>query len=141
MININATLLIQLANFLLLMFLLNRLLFRPMVRVLAERKARTEGRKERAAKVDAEAESVLADYRRQIQEAKAAADQSRSRLVRDGEAERNKLLGTAAREAEKTVTEIRARVRAEAEDARKALGREAEAIADEMATRILGRAL
>jgi F-type H+-transporting ATPase subunit b len=141
LININPTLLIQLVNFLLLMYLLNRLLFRPMLRVLQERKDRTEGRRERAAQADAEAESVLALYQKRLQEARTAADRIRTSLVREGEAERQKLVESAASEADKNLAQIRARVRAEAEEARATLRDEARRLAGAAAERILGRAV
>jgi len=139
LINLNPTLLVQLAVFLVLMFLLNRILFRPMVRVLDERHDRTAGRREKAAQLDAEAESMLASYQARVQEARAEADRARMALVRQGEAERQKLLDAAAADAEKTVATIRARVRSEAADARKDLHQEADRLAAAAATRILGR--
>ena len=141
MINLNPTLLIQLAIFLVLMFLLNRILFRPMVRVLEERHARTAGRREKAAQLDAEAESMLATYQARIQEARTEADRARMALVREGQAERQKLLDAATAEAEKTVAAIRARVRSEAAEARKGLQQEADRLADAAAARILGRTI
>lgn len=141
MINLNATFVIQLVNFLLLMFLLNHLLFRPMVRVLEERKKRTEGRKQKAAEVDAEAESIWAEYQKRLQEAKAEADVARTAMVRQGEGERQKILESAAAQADKTVAEVRARVRADAEEARKVLQAQARQLAGDMAQRILGRSL
>jgi F-type H+-transporting ATPase subunit b len=138
-IDLNATLLIQLANFLLLMFLLNRILFRPMLRLLAERQARTEGRRQKAAQLEADAQAVWEDYQKRLQEAKADADRVRTQLVRQGEAQRDKSLATAAAEAEKAVAQIRARVRAEADDARKSLNSQADRLAAAVAERILGR--
>lgn len=141
MINLNTTLLIQLANFLLLMYLLNRILFRPMVRLLDERRERTEGRRKKAAETEGQAQAIWDDYQKKVQEAKAEADRVRGQVVRKAEGEREKMLEAGAASAEKTVTQVRARVRAEAEDARKALRGEAERLAAAAAERILGRAL
>lgn len=141
MINLNATLIIQLINFLLLMFLLNRLLFRPMVRVLDERRERTQGRRERATEVDAEADAIWEKYQKSLHDARLEADRARSELVRRADAERQKLLDQASAQAEETVAQIRARVRAEAESARKALGEEAERLAGAVAQKILGRSV
>jgi len=138
-INLNATLLIQLANFLLLMYLLNRILFRPMLRVLAERQERTEGRRKKATQLEADAQAVWEDYQRRIQDAKADADRVRTQLIRQGETQRDKALEAASAEAEKAVAQVRARVRAEADDARKALKAEADRLAAAVAERILGR--
>jgi len=140
-INLNATLLIQLANFLLLMFLLNRILFRPMLRVLAERQARTQGRRKKASQLEADAQGVWEDYQKRLHEAKADADRIRTQLIRQGEAQRDKALETAAVEADKAVAQVRARVRAEADDARKSLKAEADRLAASVAERILGRAV
>ncbi|MHB8763903.1 MAG: F0F1 ATP synthase subunit B family protein [Deferrisomatales bacterium] len=141
MINLNATLLVQLVNFLLLMFLLDRLLFRPMVRVLEERKERTEGRRKKAAQADAEAESVWATYQKRIQDAKTAADRLRADVARQAEAERQRLVDAATGEAEKAVTTVRARVKAEAAEARKVLEADARRLAADAAHRILGRSV
>lgn len=139
MININETLVLQLINFLLLMFLLNRLLFRPLVRLLDERTARTEGRQAEATRAEAEADAKLADYEGKLRAARAAADEARGEVLRSAEAERQGLLAQAAAEAEHTVAEIRARVRSEADQARRALRAESNALATAAATRILGR--
>ena len=141
MINLNATLLIQIVVFLPLMVLLNRLLFKPMVRVLEERKDRTETRRKKAVQLDGEAEGLWAEYQKRVQEARADGDRTREQLVRQGEAERQKLVDAAGSQAEKTVTEVRARVRAEVQEARKALEAEAKALAGSAAQKILGRAV
>ncbi len=139
MININATLFIQLVNFLILMVLLDRILFRPMLRILEERRERTEGRRRQAERIDAEAEAIWADYQEKIQQAKTEADRLRTQIIRRAEAERQKLLARVAEESEKRLAEIRARIRGEVEEARKVLETEARALAEGMAERLLGR--
>ncbi len=139
MININATLFIQLVNFLVLMVLLDRILFRPMLRILEERRERTEGRRRQAERIDAEAEAIWADYQERIRQAKAEADRIRTEIIRRAEAERQKLLAQVAEESEKRLVQIRARIRAEVEEARKALEAEARVLAEGMAERLLGR--
>ncbi len=92
MINLNATLLIQLLNFLLLMFLLNRILFRPMLKVLEERRARTEGRRKQAAQLDVDAQAIWDDYQKRVHAAKAEADRDRAQTGRPGVAVGYKIL-------------------------------------------------
>lgn len=139
MIELNVTLLIQWGLFLTLMLLLNQLLFKPMVRLLDERKHRTEGRRKDASQAEAEAEAALADYQKKLQDARAEADRIRADLVRQGEGERTRLVGAAARQAETTVAELRARIQAETAQARKALQAEAGTLAASIAQTILGR--
>jgi F-type H+-transporting ATPase subunit b len=140
-ININATLLVQLVNFLLLMYLLNRLLFRPMLRVLEERRARTEGRRQQAAQLSSEGQALWDDYQKRLQAAKADADRTRTQVIRQAEGQRDRLLEAAAAEADKAVAQVRARLRAESEDARKALRAQVAPLAAAVAQRILGRAV
>lgn len=141
MISLNITLLIQLAIILTVMILLNQILFKPMLRILEERKARTEGRRKAAVELDGKAEAVWADYQKRIQEARVEADRTRTEFVRQGEDERRKITDAAADEAEKTTSTVRARIRAEAAEARKTLEAEARRLADSAAQRILGRSL
>jgi F-type H+-transporting ATPase subunit b len=140
-ISLNITLLIQIAIFLTLMILLNQILFKPMVRVLENRKAWTEGRRKAAAEAEAEAEGIWSEYQKRLQDARADADRVKSELVRQGEAERQKIVDAAAAQAEKTVGEVRAQVRAEVQEARKVLEVEARTLAAAAAQTILGRSV
>lgn len=141
MISLNITLLIQIAIFLTLMILLNQILFKPMVQVLANRRAWTEGRRKAAAEAEAEAEAIWAEYQKRLQDARADADRVKSDLVRQGDAERQKIVDAAAAQAEKTVNEVRAQVRAEVKEARKVLEVEARALASAAAQAVLGRSV
>ncbi|MBI5014746.1 MAG: ATP synthase F0 subunit B [Deltaproteobacteria bacterium] len=141
MISLNITLLIQIAIFLTLMILLNQILFKPMVRVLENRKAWTEGRRKAAAEAAGEAEAIWAEYQKRLQEARADADRVKSELIRQGDAERQRVVDAAAAQAEKTVAEVRAQVRAEVLEARKILEVEARALATTAAQAILGRSV
>lgn len=137
----NLTVVIQIAIILVLMFLLNAFLFKPMMRVLDERRARTAGRRERAAQAHAEAESILKDYESKIAAARSEADKLRLELVRQAEAERNRITELASSEAEKTVAEVKARVAAEAARAKEALKADVDGIGRSMAEKIAGRAV
>lgn len=139
MITLNITLLIQIAIFLTLMILLNQILFKPMVRVLENRRAWTEGRRKAAAEAEAEAEAIWNEYQRRLQDARVDADRVKSDLVRQGEAERQKVVDAASAQAEKTVAEVRAQVRGEVQEARRVLAGEAAALAAAAAQVILGR--
>jgi F-type H+-transporting ATPase subunit b len=140
-ISLNVTLLMQIAVFFTLMVLLNQLLFKPMVRVLEERRERTEGRRKKAVQIDAEADGIMAEYQKRIQDTKADADRTRDQLLRQGEAGRQKIVEAATSQAEKTVAEVRARVRAEAQEVRKVLEADARTLAAGVAQKILGRAV
>ena len=137
----NITLVIQMVTFLVLMVILDRLLFKPMMRVLNERKARTEGRRQIAADAEAEAGNIWESYEKDIIEAKASADLARVEVIRTAEAKRQAITAVATAESDKVLAEIRARVQADADVARDAVQAQVAGLAQEMAQKVLGRAI
>ena len=137
----NQTLIIQIIIFLVLMMVLNRVLFRPMLALLEERKKRTEGRREQALVAEDQAKEMWEDYQAKLAEARAKAESVRIELVRQGEAERQRLTDEASEEAKKTVEELKAQVQQQAVKAKEALAAEVDALSKMMAEKILGRAL
>lgn len=71
----DGTLLIHLLIVVAMVFVLNRTLFRPINRVLAEREAQTTGRLSEAKKLQADIENSLARYERGLREARTSAYQ------------------------------------------------------------------
>ena len=137
----NFTLVIQLVTFLVLMVILDRILFKPMLRLFNERKARTEGRRAAAAKATEKAEGIWDDYQGELAKVKAESDSSRMEVIREAEAKRQQITDVAMAEADKTVAGIRAKVSAETDAARGVLKAEVEALAKVMAEKIIGRAV
>ncbi len=110
-INLNITLVIQAINFLILILLLSRFLFRPLTEFLAKR---TEG----------------------IQRSLAEAEEAR-----EAEVERQRLQAAARTEAERVLAEARSEIAAETRRAKTALREEAVALSLAAAERVLGRAI
>lgn len=137
----NITLLIVMAIVLVLMVVLDKLLFKPMMGLLEERKARTAGRRARAEEASNEADGIWESYQASLAEARSGAEATRMELVREGEEERQRMTDAASAEAEKVVTETKAQVQAQAEQAREAVRAEVETLAKAMAEKILGRAV
>lgn len=137
----NITVLIQIALVLVLMVVLNTFLFKPMMGVLNERKARTAGRRERAAAAEAQADTIWGDYQKKLTVARSEAEKSRLEVVRQAETERAKITEVASAEADKTITEMKARIGAEGSRARETLKAEIEGLGKVMAEKIAGRAV
>ena len=73
MIEINFTLLIQAANFLLLIFLLNVVLYKPILKILEEREHRIDGQQAEAKKITDDSQALIDEYNRKLHEAKIEA--------------------------------------------------------------------
>ena len=134
------TLPILILVFTVLVFPLNRLIFRPIFRVLDARIDQIEGNRARGEQVAAQADGVLERYERSIQEVREDAERDRRARL---EAVRGETADRAARarsEAEAEITRAREQVAVVLADARSSLRSRAEELAAEAAGRLLGRA-
>jgi F-type H+-transporting ATPase subunit b len=140
-INLNVTLLIQAINFLILIALLSRFLWKPLTRFLGQRaegiqKALTEAQAARDAAArsqDEYAAQILATQR----ETAAIREQAR----RDVETERQRLLQASRAEAQRLVADAQAAIQAETKRAKLELRAEAVTLSLAAAERLLGRAI
>ena len=133
------TLALQSANFLVLVWLLYRLLYRPVREVIEKRRAQAAAAMDEAAHARAEADAARAHYEQQCAALAAENDAKRRDLHRDAEAERERIVGEARREAERLVAAARARIADERAAALEGLRGEAASLAAEMAAAILAR--
>jgi F-type H+-transporting ATPase subunit b len=127
--------------FVLLVFPVNKLLFHPIFRVLDERDARIEGARKRADAVSAEAEATLQRYRSGVRSARDEAESGRKQVLEQARREQAQLTGGARSEAEAEINRAREEVAGALTEARSQLREQAEALAREAATRVLGRSL
>ncbi len=139
LIDIDLTVLVQFALFLILFIVANKFLFQPYLKLRALRKSETEGARASADKMTAEADARLADYEKQLAVARAKANEE-ARKVRTEAAQHERETTDQARAAAmKAINEAQAKVRTETEAARVQLMPQADAIAKAIASKLLGR--
>lgn len=124
---------------LLLARILNGFLFKPVLAVLDERKrllAQATGSQEETSRLlDAKSKEHAARLAAAWREATVAVEAAK----RDAEGTRQQLVGEARQAAEKRVDEVKARIAAQSESARKELESSAKDLAKRMAGALLGR--
>ena len=139
MISINATLLLQVIHFLLLMFILDRLMLRPILKIIQDRAAHTEGTKNKALQLEQKIDALKVELRKREEDARKKAAEERSNIRSAGMGEAQVVLG----ESQKEVAAIRASAEAEADrEAAKTkphLKGEAAALVDVIIERVIGR--
>jgi len=140
-ISVDITLIIQFVNFIILMIILNMVLYRPLRRVLQQRQQTISGKQQAATDLEGQIEEKMNRYQQQLQEAKLKGNQERTALRQAALEEEAKTLGAAQQEASAQLQTIKERVAGEASAARDALKNETEALAGEIASKILGRKL
>ena len=127
--------------FLLLIYPVNKLLVGPLLRVLDERAERTSGALAKAEALTGEARATRADLEERLRQARARAQARRNAILADGEVDERAVLEAARTEAVGNIETMRHSVHAELISARAGLETETRALAREVATRVLGRAL
>jgi F-type H+-transporting ATPase subunit b len=132
---------ILVALFLLLVYPVNQLIFRPIFRVLDERDAKIAGTRKRAEKLFGEADEVLARYEGSVREVRAEAEQARKQVLEGARGDGGSKTAQARTEAEHEVAGARAEIAAALDVARGELRAQTEGLAREVAAQALGRRL
>jgi F-type H+-transporting ATPase subunit b len=140
-IELNLAFFVQLVNFGILVLVLNIFLYKPLRKVLADRRQVVDGAREKAAAVDLEVQEKMALYEVRLRDAKAVAAERRAESLKQAQAEETSVLEKARAEATASLGTIRSRVAKEAADARVLLKQQAELLSVDISEKILGRSL
>ncbi len=116
---------------------LDRVLFRPLTRVLEERDRMTRGAVERAAKHTEQAEAKTADYDRALQQVQQEIYRRREVSRRQALAQRDEILKQARRRAEDMVSEEREGIARNVEAVKGELSAETQALARQISQTVL----
>jgi F-type H+-transporting ATPase subunit b len=127
--------------FCLLVIPVNQLIFKPMFRVLDERAERIDGAKQRAERLEREADEVLARYERSVQEVREEAEVERRAHLDRARAESQDNTGAVRSEADQEIARARGALAESLESTRETLRAQARELAREAAARVLGRAV
>ena len=141
MIKIDWTILLQFFNFMVLMFILNILLYKPLRARLAKRREAIEGSHARAKDLAGQIDEKMATYQEQLQGAKQKGAQEKAMLKKQAAGQEAEILGAAHDEANVHLQQIKGQVANEAAEARSALKKETDDLAGMIAGKVLGRAL
>jgi F-type H+-transporting ATPase subunit b len=139
LISINATLLVQLASFLIFMVIFNRIMVRPLRRMMAERTVYVDTIVEEIKEADAALSEINHQIESQEDQVRNSAFQIQHRIEDEGQQEANDIVDQTRKE----ITEMR--LKAQNENAakitatRKQIESEAEPIADQMIAVLLGQ--
>jgi F-type H+-transporting ATPase subunit b len=125
---------------LLLATILNQLLFKPLVRVMAAREAAVASARQLAVRAATQARQASDEFDARTREARADVYRQMDDARRAALERRTELLAETRQQAEATIADATARVRAEAAEARARLDRDADVLATTIVERVLGPA-
>ena len=141
MINLNYTLLLTIINFLLLVYVLKRLLWGPLTKFLDDRAQRIED-SIRAAEVNREeAQRLVEQQEEALRQARAEAKKIVDRGIAEADREARRVRQEAAEQAAKIVEQGRSDIALEVEQAKLELQRQAADLSVALAEKVLRRSL
>lgn len=135
----DGSLVVILVLFIIFVFLMNRLLFKPVSRVLDERHTLTQGATNEARAARRRYQTRLADYESSIRQARAESyrlsEQQRAAALE----ERSRIIEQAKQEATAQIEQAKAEIEEQVGQARGALEVESRQIAEQISSTVLGR--
>ena len=139
MISVDWTLGLQFLNFAVLLFILNKILYKPLQKIITQRRETIQSSQLRAKDLQVEIDNKMQRYQQQLQDAKSAANDERNKLKKSGIEQEAALLTEAHHKAADRLLQIKAKVNREAVDASQKLKNEVDTLAGQIASKILGR--
>lgn len=131
----------QMINFLILLFVLNVLLYKPIRKVLLERKAKIQGLESGVEKATADLVSQEESYKNGLRQARSEGLKEKEAFVEEASKQEREIIDQINQKAQTNLARIKKQVADETEQARKALEKEVEAFAKTIGEKILGRAI
>lgn len=138
-IDIDGTVVVQFALFVVMYFVLKKFLFDPYLQMREKRAAGIEGVRGEAAALEKRAADLGAEYQRRLQAARAQAEEERVKLRTQGLDRERDLLAETRAAAQARVTSIRQQIAQQAQAAQRQLAAQAQPLARQIVRQVLGR--
>ena len=141
MIDINISLFYQLANFLILLIVLNVILFKPIRQIMLEREQGISSALEDAKAAQGRMQNLLEAYNTSLAEAKQKAAMAYNTFYQQGLDAQRDLIAAERTKAGEMLDKARAEILAASTAARADLRKEAERLSQDITSKLLGRAV
>ncbi len=141
MIDLNLTVILQLAIVLVLMILLADFLFKPFMKVVEGRKDWVEGAERKARELQQRMDELMERYKDAMAAAQAEGTNLRESIRRESLAKEMEILRRASDEAGGFLEDMKKKIAEETEQARATLRQQAQNLSKQIAEKILGRAI
>ena len=141
MLSVDYTLFIQIANFLVLLFILNLVLYKPIRKILLKRKEEFHAYEESIGEFESKSEEGSKDFSEGMITARKEGFQEKEGLKGQGLEEEKALIGSATASALEKIDEAKKNIDQTIQEAWAGLEKESAAFSKELAEKILGRSL
>jgi F-type H+-transporting ATPase subunit b len=140
MVSIDGSLFIQIVNFIFLIFILNIILYKPIRKVLIQRKEKITGLEQRIDMVGKDIKEKDGAFSLGIKEAKAKGLAEKGVLLQQAADEESEVIEKINKKAQADLAEIRTKIAKDVESVSESLRQELDSFANAIGQKILGRA-
>ena len=141
MISVDSSLFIQIANFLFLIWILNKIVYRPIRDMLAKRKDRVTGMEGGIESCLKEAQEKDVQFSEGIRAARSKGVAEKEKMIQSGEEEEKAIVRQINEKAQAELAKMRGKIAKDAEEVRQSLLQEVDKFANDIGEKILGRAV
>ncbi len=140
MVSLDGSLFIQIVNFIFLIFVLNIILYKPIRKVLIQRKEKITGLEQRIDTVGKDIKEKDDAFSQGIKEARAKGLNEKGILLQEGADEEREITEKINKKAQADLAEIRTKIAKDVESVSESLRQELDSFANAIGQKILGRA-
>ncbi len=137
MLEFNSWFFVLLVNFLVLLWIMNKILFQPLLKLFNERDKAISGSLEEARDMEIERETALDGLKQEFTKGKASAREKFEALRQEGLDKQKELLEKASSEASGILDKARAELQSESEKAREKLRSDVQRFSDEIVSKLV----
>jgi len=141
MIKIDVSVFIQIVNFLFLIWVLNRVLYKPIRKILLQRKDKVAELEQNIETSLSKADDKQKSYASSIKEARLNGLKEKEKNLQAAEDEEKKIIDKINKDAQAQLAEVREKIAKDTDDIRSSLLKEVDKFSDAIGQKILGRAV
>ena len=135
------SLIVQIANFLIIIWVLNIILYRPIRKILIERKEKITSLEQNVEKLNEDAAGKDEAFLVGIKDARTRGLKEKEVLLKEGTEEEKKIIEQINQKAQANLAEVRDKIATDAQNVRASLNKEIDTFANAISEKILGRAV
>ncbi len=141
MISIDSSVLYQIVNFVVLIFILNALLYKPLLGIIDKRNKLFDDSRAEVESLNQSVEQKMSEYEAKLSEAKAAAMEQKNMIIAEGAEKSKGIIAAVREEIPKMMEQFQGSMAKEINEAKRILRDQSQRISVEIAEKVLGRSI
>ncbi len=139
LLSVNYTVFIQIVIFLIAIYILNKLVFKPFINLVDRRDMLTRGAIEEAHELEDKVKALIEEYDVKLNEARAFAVEERNKLIQEGQSVAQEIIGEARNETGALLDEAKVKLEADTKEIKDKLKNDIDGLATDIASKVMGK--